>query len=63
MVFGPKKSKKSILITLPIRQIFFLITACKERYSSMVNLIASELSFYHHVNNVRLAHATILFLH
>jgi hypothetical protein len=29
----------------------------------MVNLIASELSFYHHANNVCIAHATILFLH
>ncbi len=62
MVFSPKKSKKSIWIKPPIRQIFFLITVCEEGYSPMVNLTASELSFHHHANNVR-AHATILFLH
>jgi hypothetical protein len=62
MVFSPKKSKKSIWIKPPTRQIFFLITVCEEGYSPMVNLTASELSFHHHANNVR-AHATILFLH
>jgi phosphopantothenoylcysteine synthetase/decarboxylase len=51
VVFSPKKPE--IISKTACFTDISLATACMEDYTSMVNLIASGLSFYHWTNNVR----------
>jgi hypothetical protein len=61
VVFSPKKPES--ISKAACSSDISLVTACEEDYSYMVNLIASELSFYYWTNNVRFVHAATLFLH